>query len=51
MFLHAHEIVMNYHKVEGPARCTIKVDLMTAYESVDWNFIFHCLSAIGFPPM
>ena len=35
----AKELVRNYHKYVGQPTCTIKVDLMKAYDSVDWNFI------------
>jgi len=39
MSLLAQELVRNYHKPVGQPRCTIKVDLMKAYDLVDWNFI------------
>jgi hypothetical protein len=45
----AQELVKNYHRKEGQPRCTMKVDLMKAYDSVDWDFILHCLSCFGFP--
>lgn len=40
----AQEIVKDYHKDEGQARRTIKVDLMKAYDSLGWDFILHCLT-------
>jgi hypothetical protein len=45
----AQEVLKDYHKNEGKARCTIKVDLMKAYDSVNWNFILHSLACFGFP--
>jgi len=30
----------DYHKREGKVRCTLKVDLMKAYDSINWEFIF-----------
>jgi hypothetical protein len=35
----AHETVRNYHRSEGKPRCTFKVDLMKAYDSIVWVFI------------
>lgn len=46
----AQELVRNYHMNGGSPRCTMKVDLMKVYDSVDWDFIVHCLSCFGFPP-
>lgn len=45
----AQEVVKNYHKGDGKPQCTIKVDLMKAYDSVSWEFILHFLLCIGAP--
>ena len=45
----AQEIVINYHKGNGKPRCTLKVDLMKAYDSVNWEFMIYCLHCFGFP--
>jgi hypothetical protein len=45
----AQEIVRNYHKDTGKPRCALKVDLMKAYDSVNWKFMIHCLHYFGFP--
>jgi hypothetical protein len=45
----AQEIVRNYHKDKGAPRCTLKIDLMKAYDSVNWEFMIYCLHCFGFP--
>jgi hypothetical protein len=45
----AQEIVSDYHKDSGRPRCTLKVDLMKAYDSISWAFILHCLRCFGAP--
>jgi hypothetical protein len=45
----AQELVHDYHKSKGAARCALKVDLMKAYDSVNWEFILHCLLCFGAP--
>jgi hypothetical protein len=44
----AQELVRNYHKKKGKPRCTLKINLMKAYDSVNWEFIIHCLHCFGF---
>lgn len=45
----AQEVVKNYHREGGSPRCAMKVDLMKAHDSVDCNFMFHCLLIVGAP--
>jgi hypothetical protein len=45
----AQELVCNYHREKGAPRCTLKVYLMKAYDSVSWEFIIHCLHCFGAP--
>lgn len=45
----AQEVIKGYHKNEGQARCTIKVDLMKAYDSINWEFVLHSLGCFGIP--
>ena len=44
------EIMSDYHQCRGIPRCTAKVDLMKAYDSVRWDFLFDLLSLMNFPP-
>ncbi|XP_058181312.1 uncharacterized protein LOC131299748 [Rhododendron vialii] len=43
------ELVKNYHKDNGQPRCAIKMDLMKAYDSVDWNFVLDMMRVMEFP--
>ena len=45
----ASELVKNYNKSNGPATCTIKVDIKKEYDSVEWDFMLRCLKIAGFP--
>jgi hypothetical protein len=45
----SQELMKGYHKSTGPARCAMKVDLMKAYDSVQWDFVDAKLIKIGFP--
>lgn len=45
----AQEVIKGYHKNEGQARCTIKVDLMKVYDSINWEFVLHSLGCFGIP--
>jgi hypothetical protein len=47
--LFAQELVSDYHKSQGKPRCTLKVDLMKAYDSIDWKFVLHGLVCFGAP--
>jgi hypothetical protein len=49
IILLAQEVVNDYHKEKRKAHCTLKVDLMKAYDSLSWEYILHCLQAFGAP--
>lgn len=44
----SHEILHGYHNNKGPKRCTVKVDLRKAYDTVRWEEIDFVLNKIGF---
>ncbi|GAA0143396.1 hypothetical protein LIER_04089 [Lithospermum erythrorhizon] len=44
------ELIDGYHKSSGKPRCMIKVDIMKAYDSMDWNFMWLLLQHLNFPP-
>lgn len=46
----SQEIVRGYHKSSPTPKCTMKVDIMKAYDNVRWDFILDSLKAMGFPP-
>ncbi|KAM1735540.1 hypothetical protein ACFX12_014001 [Malus domestica] len=45
------ELLRNYHRDTGSPRCALKVDLMKAYDMVEWDFILSTLMAFNFPPI
>jgi hypothetical protein len=45
----AQELVRNDHKDKGDPRCTLKIDLMKAYDSINLEFMIHFLHYFGFP--
>ena len=42
------QLVWNYHKDEPIAICAIHIDLMKAYDSIDWTFLFDIMKAMEF---
>ncbi|KAJ9539130.1 hypothetical protein OSB04_031863 [Centaurea solstitialis] len=49
--LMAHEIMDGYGKRGGPPRCSFKIDIQKAYDSVDWQFLCTVLDRLGFHPI
>lgn len=43
----AQELVKINHKNSSLACCAIEIDLMKAYDLVEWCFILDCVAAIG----
>ncbi|CAN1840218.1 LINE-1 retrotransposable element ORF2 protein [Linum perenne] len=47
----AQELVRMYNRTGISPRCTVKVDLMKAFDSVHWGYLFNILEAMGFPSL
>lgn len=45
----AHELAHNYHRAGMSCRSAIKIDLMKAYNSVDWNYMCNTMRVASFP--
>lgn len=45
----AQELVRGYDSSSSSPRCAFKVDLMKAFDSVRWDFLWDCLALFGFP--
>ncbi|MFS7917032.1 putative RNA-directed DNA polymerase [Helianthus anomalus] len=43
------ELMRNYHRNRGEARCASKIDIQKAYDTVEWEFLKVCLVHFGFP--
>ncbi|KAL2224771.1 UNVERIFIED_CONTAM: hypothetical protein Sindi_3055400 [Sesamum indicum] len=45
----AQELLTGYNQVRLPPRCTLKVDIRKAYDTVEWDFLLAVLQLFGFP--
>ncbi|KAL2253011.1 UNVERIFIED_CONTAM: hypothetical protein Sindi_0095800 [Sesamum indicum] len=45
----AQELLTGYNQVSLPPRCTLKVDIKKAYDTVEWDFLLAVLQLFGFP--
>ncbi|XP_028063083.1 uncharacterized protein LOC114266401 [Camellia sinensis] len=46
----SQELMRGYHRNSSTPRCTMKVDIIKAYDNVRWDFMIDVLRAMGFPP-
>lgn len=46
----ATELIQGYNWKQISKRAMLKVDLNKAFDSINWNFIIHTLTAMNFPP-
>ncbi|CAN0837506.1 LINE-1 retrotransposable element ORF2 protein [Linum grandiflorum] len=49
--LAAHELLRLYQRHKVSPRCAVKVDIMKAFDMVDWNFLLNVLRAMHFPDL
>ncbi|KAL0283468.1 UNVERIFIED_CONTAM: hypothetical protein Sangu_2888100 [Sesamum angustifolium] len=45
----AQELLAGYNQMRLPERCTLKVDIQKAYDSVEWDFLLEVLKLFNFP--
>ncbi|KAK4383980.1 hypothetical protein Sango_3102300 [Sesamum angolense] len=45
----AQELLAGYNQSRLPERCTLKVDIQKAYDSVEWDFMVEVLKLFNFP--
>ncbi|CAN1136655.1 Transposon TX1 uncharacterized 149 kDa protein, partial [Linum perenne] len=45
----AHELLRSYNRSGVSPRCALKIDLMKAFDSVEWQYILKVLEAMDFP--
>ncbi|KAK3218473.1 hypothetical protein Dsin_012443 [Dipteronia sinensis] len=43
------ELMRNYNKDDGAPKCSLKVDLMKAFDTVEWDFLLETLAAFPVP--
>lgn len=46
----AQELVHQYHLHKGQSKCAMKVNLASAYDSIEWHFLLAILQLMNFPP-
>lgn len=46
-----HDIISGYHLNLSPSRATLKIDIMKAFDTVNWTFLFQLMALMNFPPV
>ena len=47
----AQELMVGYKNKKGMPKCTLKIDIQKAYDTVDWKFLNRILIGFGFHPV
>ncbi|XP_052623926.1 uncharacterized protein LOC128134194 [Lactuca sativa] len=47
----AQELMVGYKNKKGRPKCTLKIDIQKAYDTVDWKFLKRILLEFGFHPI
>ena len=47
----AQELMVGYNNKRGVPKCTLKIDIQKAYDTVDWEFLNRSLKGFGFHPI
>ncbi|KAK3189581.1 hypothetical protein Dsin_029142 [Dipteronia sinensis] len=43
------ELMRNYHKDDGSPKCSLNVDLIKAFDTVEWDFLLETLAVFRVP--
>ena len=43
------DLMINYHRDNGPPKCALKIDIKKAYDTIGWSCIIDILSSMGTP--
>ncbi|CAN1136998.1 Transposon TX1 uncharacterized 149 kDa protein [Linum perenne] len=46
----AREMLRSYNKSCVSPRCALKIDIMKAFDSVEWGYLLDIMAAMGIPP-
>nr|GEY83612.1 hypothetical protein [Tanacetum cinerariifolium] len=47
----SQELIRNNHRNRGPAKCSFKINIEKAYDSMEWVFLSSSLKHFGFPEL
>lgn len=47
----AQELLHGYNQKNMPGRCSFKVDIMKAYDTIEWKFVIEMLKTMNFHPI
>ena len=47
----AQDLMVGYKNKRGVPKCTLKIEIQKAYDTVDWKFLKRILLGFGFHPI